>query len=309
MIGEQIVVGLLTNCSERASSAKNLLFSHNIVQRIAEVEIAEHLDLLLSVFVHEPIELRRLLRRHEAVITGETLMWFIMDKVGRFQTDWCYDELDICCPLSQFDQFVDAFIGLVNGEVVDEWEEVEEELQVDRVASRATIGIVRKIRVEGFRHHFNLLCSSDNNALNPVFAQWNTALFNILTHDHLIIAYPTLTLSHKAQLSSKQFIQVDAETAERYRKNGFLIRQSIADFSDELCYRGGCGGHPACPRTPRYFGDELSLSFPLSPKSSSEHQVTRDDVWLWAGSGCSVECCRTKDKDIARVREILCAGE
>lgn len=284
-------------------SLKNWRATCRFTDRTTAYTLNHRYDAALASFVRDPTGLRNTLRVTGSVISGSAAL-YILD-VDR-ATKWYPNDLDIYAPITSAAIMVTYLVTVEGYEILDK------PPPESRYYSSPGFNSVAHLRRGDFE--IDVIRSNTISALHPIPYFWSTHLMNYLTADAYCIAYPNDTLIGRGLLNPVQLIAHQyplprtMRTMKKYKARGYIFRSRPtawdANAQDE------CDSGPGCPRTVRYFGDNLCLMGSFGSHADAARgeltlpDPTRTVRWWRGGPTCGHKCMHSIFEDARSVPSV-----
>ncbi len=242
----------------------------------------EYNKLLLHWF-EDPEGFRDVLRLTGSVISGSTALQFLHRDNP---VDWTGADLDVYTPRTTALRMLHYLVN-VEGYTLD---------NINRPSYRPdSRGFHRVYHVSNNEQSIDIIQSVTLSALHPLPFFWGSHVVTFIDADMFCLPYPDLTLSGRALLTPLALHQMEypdlrtIRCIRKYEDRGYTVRCSHTQWPDATpCDQT----HEACPRRPRYFGDELCLMGSFYPDSTpippTPHGLI--PVWWRGGRPCDNAC-------------------
>lgn len=147
------------------------------------------------------------------------------------------------------------------------------------------------------RIKINVITSTTDNALEPLFHFHSTALMNFISSTGIYCAYPTLTLSYRSLPNANVLVRGQKEGSlnkclDKYRERGFTVFDTLGEMEDMANHI--CSQHPCCPHTLRSIYDHGGLYYEFEkPRWMDKNDMLRingaesTSVWTLGANRCN----------------------
>lgn len=222
---------------------------------------------LYAVLTHvgiPPAAMLQLLRESHAVISGSTVLHFMLP---RDQRTWVPKDLDLYTNKSGYMHVMStlALHGYKIYKVYTGYPTGND--QHDTVAEPIGFGVDRVINMRNMHDlSIDIIISADNSPYMPIFNFHSTALMNFISSYGFFSAYPNLTLNRTSVVNPLGFPGQDTPTdriqscIQKYEERGFTF--FYTHTSPPLCRLIGCFS-PSCIDPIRHIQDKQCLYLPF----------------------------------------------
>ncbi|KAI0067108.1 hypothetical protein BV25DRAFT_1783243, partial [Artomyces pyxidatus] len=266
------------------SSAKRL-------RRVVDYYLRMSWQSTLRQYVNNALEFRSLLRDNRAVVSGSTVLEFVL-RGNDSPVNWHSTDLDIYCPLTTAASIVDYLIEKESFRIVQDYSERDRTDDVEHEYDNGAIGSVTTMASPTGRK-VDIIASTRNSALLPITYFWGTIVANYITADSICLAYPRLTLKGIGAVNPVRMPAPRvAACIEKYAARGF----TLVDFGVGPARVRHTVYNPTplhCPHTLRTFDDPGCLRIHFNTPGTSAPEALfpiLHPMWKYGGDHCGPGC-------------------
>lgn len=245
--------------------------------------VADHADHLVEriirLFDIEPSEMLRLLHATSGVISGSAVILALIP--------WTFEpgDLDLYVPKSQADYALRVIQDMFDFRQSKSLGPYLQGPSIDRI-----------IWLEKGPIKLNLIVSSSDSAIEPIFHFHSTLVMNFISSLGIFCAYPDLTFKRRGvvNMGRREYRVADLATIDcirKYQQRDFFLSPTINLWTDTAGH--ACTRDPSCPHTIRSIYDSGSLFYAFrrppwmhTTTSLFVVKMTTSPVWCFGTNLC-----------------------
>ncbi|KAI0062079.1 hypothetical protein BV25DRAFT_1916371 [Artomyces pyxidatus] len=183
-------------------------------------------NVTLTSYVSSPDAFRDMLRMTRSVVSGSTVLQFVLQGT-QHEHNWAANDLDIYCPLTTAVILFDYLLSVEKFRVKQRIISRDRSQGVSSEYNNGAISCVTTLITPTGRK-VDIITATRNSPLLPITYFWGTLVINYISADDICITYPRLTLSGTGLLNP---VRIPAPKVlvciEKYTNRGFLLSDFV----------------------------------------------------------------------------------
>ncbi|KAI0056642.1 hypothetical protein BV25DRAFT_1786274, partial [Artomyces pyxidatus] len=241
---------------------------------------------MLKKYVSKPGRFRNILRRARAVVSGSTVLQFILRQTDL--VDWEAQDLDIYCPSTTGSSVVNHLMvveGYILAPLAADETETGDVVWDTHKYNGAIRHVTALLTPSGRR--VDVITAIRNSPTEPMTQFWTTLVCNYMSADSVCITYPRTTFEGVGYINPLRANEARVRSCmTKYSSRGFDCQR----FDENDAQHTDTDPLPAhCPATLRSFQDAHCLRLTFDPVNEATIKPIFPlylPAWTWGGDGC-----------------------